>query len=332
MIPHNKPTLGKQEELAAKRIIQSGWLAEGTEVEKFEHNFCDFIGISHGHAVAVSSGTSALYLALWVLNAKKKKVAFPSYVCASLRYAVNMAQAKEEIIDIEKGYPNISINELNKSDCSIAIVPHIYGNPVELDKIKNKLIIEDCCQSIGAKFNGKHVGLIGEIGIFSFFATKLMTSGGQGGMIVSKNKSLIDEIRDYRKFDMRNDKKMRFNFQMTDLQASIGIEQLKKLPGFLNRREEIFNFYLNAGLPIQTNKKVSNSNPIRYRAILISENPKELIKKLYDNRIKAIVPIEDWELLSPTKNAINYCKKTISLPLYPSLTDEEVNYIIKTIQ
>jgi perosamine synthetase len=333
MIPHNKPTLGKQEELAAKRIIQSGWLAEGTEVEKFENNFCDFIGISHGHAVAVSSGTSALYLALWVLNAKKKKVSFPSYVCASLRYAVNMAQAKEEIIDIENDNPNISINELNNSDCSIAIVPHIYGNPVELDKIKNKLIIEDCCQSIGAKFNGKHVGLIGEIGIFSFFATKLMTSGGQGGMIVSKNISLIDEIRDYREFDMRNDKKMRFNFQMTDLQASIGIEQLKKLPSFLIRREEIFNMYLNAGLPIQRNNNyVSNSNPIRYRAILISEKPKELIKKLYENRIKAIVPIEDWELLSPTMNAILYCKKTVSLPLYPSLTNEEVNYIIKTIQ
>jgi perosamine synthetase len=333
MISHNKPTLGKEEEFAASRILKSGWIAQGKEVEKFENYFCDFLGVPHGHAVAVSSGTSALYLALWVLKAKNLKVAFPSYVCASIRYAVNMVQANEVIIDSENGSPNISIDELNQSEISIAIVPHIYGNPVDLDKIKTNFIIEDCCQSIGARYNDKQVGLIGDIGIFSFYATKLMTSGGQGGMVVSKNKSWIDEIKDYREFDMRNDKKMRFNFQLTDLQAAIGIEQLKKLPDFLNRREEIFNMYLKAGLPIQTTiNQVSNAEPIRYRAILISNKPKELIKKLYDNKITAIIPIEDWELLSATPNALKYSQETISIPIYPSLTNEDVNYIIKTLQ
>ena len=156
MIPHNKPTLGKQEELAAKRIIQSGWLAEGTEVEKFENNFCDFIGISHGHAVAVSSGTSALYLALWVLNAKKKKVTFPSYVCASLRYAVNMAQAKEEIIDIENDNPNISINELNNSDCSIAIVPHICMYALQNQNVKRNIAKKVDIRMLQKEYDGEN--------------------------------------------------------------------------------------------------------------------------------------------------------------------------------
>jgi len=332
-IPHNKLNLGREEELAAQRVIQSGWLAQGEEVEKFENSFCDFIGIQYGHAVAVSNGTTALYLALWVLHANDKKIAFPSYVCASVRYAVNMAKAEEVIIDIEINSPNISINNLNQSECPIAIVPHMYGFPVDIGKINSKLIIEDCCQAVGATYNGIPVGLHGEIGIFSFYATKLLTSGGQGGMIVSKNKSLIDEIKDYREFDMRSDKKMRFNFQMTDLQAAIGIEQLKKLPEFLKRRKEIFNMYLDAGLPLQTDvKKEMNSKPIHYRAILITEKPKELIKRLSDNNIKAIIPIEDWELLSPTPYALKYTRGTISLPLYPGLTNEQVNYIINTLR
>lgn len=333
IIPHNKPTLGKEEEIAAQRVIQSGWLAQRKEVETFENFFCDFIGIQHGHSVAVSSGTAALYIALWVLNAKNKNIAIPSYVCASVRYAVSMAQANEVIIDTEINTPNISIDDLNRSKCDIAIVPHMYGIPVDIYKINSKSIIEDCCQALGATTNGVSVGLNGEVGIFSFYVTKLMTTGGQGGMIISKNKSLIDEIKDYREFDMRSDKKMRFNFQMTDLQAAIGIEQLKKMSKFLNRREAIYKMYLDAGLPLlPDDKKTSNALPIRYRAILKTDQPRELIKKLSNHHIKAIIPIEDWELLSPTPHALKYAGETISLPLYPSLTNEQVKYIIKTLQ
>jgi perosamine synthetase len=332
-IPHNKPTLGIEEEQVAQQVIRSGWLAQGNEVLKFENSFCDFVGLPHGHAIAVSSGTAALYLALWVLDAKGKKVAFPSYVCASIRYAVNMAQADEQVIDIDPKSPNISVDDLNRSDSSIAIVPHMFGLPVSIDKISSKLIIEDCCQAIGAGLNGKPVGLHGDIGIFSFYATKLMTSGGQGGMVVSKNKSAIEEIKDFREFDMRPDKKMRFNFQMTDLQAAIGSEQLKKLPVFLKRREEIFKMYTDAGLPLQSNGgRELNSKPIRYRAILPTNKPQEVLKKLSANNIKAIVPIENWELLSQTPRAVKYSNETVSLPLYPGLTNPQVATIINSLQ
>lgn len=332
-ISHNRPTLGKEEELASQNVIRSGWLAQGKEVNKFENSFCDFMGIPHGHALSVSSGTAALYLALWVLNAKGKKVAFPSYVCASLRYAVSMIQAQEVIIDTEANTPNISINELNESGCAIAIVPHMFGIPANVGKITVPVIIEDCCQAIGAVLNNIPVGLHGEIGFFSFYATKLITSGGQGGMVISKKKSLIDEIRDYREFDMRSDKKMRFNFQMTDLQASIGIEQLKKLPYFLERRQKLFSTYLNAGLPLYTNNAAEdNSKSIYYRAILHTNKPKTIIKKLADHNIKAIIPIEDWELLFPTPNALRYTNENISLPLYPSLTNEQTQHIITSLQ
>ena len=89
----------------------------------------------------------------------------------------------------------------------------MYGIPIEFNNTSDVGVIEDCCQALGAKVNDRLVGLEGDVGFFSFYATKLMTSGGQGGMLISKNKDLVDEAKDYREFDMRHDTKKRFNFK-----------------------------------------------------------------------------------------------------------------------
>ena len=332
MIPHNRPTLGIEEEAAALRVLRRGWLAQGEEVEKFENEFCDFIGLPHGHAVALSSGTSSLYLALHILNAENKKILFPSYVCSALRHAVSMSKGKEQLVDIASNSPNISMNEIQKNPHDISIIPHMYGLPINFENTKN-LVIEDCCQALGAKVNDEMVGVKGDIGIFSFYVTKLMTSGGQGGMLISKNKETADQARDYREFDLRNDSKKRFNFQMTDLQAAIGREQLKKLPSFLKKRNEIFNIYKNAGLELIDNSDI-NTQPIRYRAIIKTSNPKEIINSLDSAGVKAIVPTEDWELLGPSSlfpNGLKLSRETVSIPLYPSLTDSEINLILSVL-
>jgi len=334
VIPHNKPTLDSSEELAASEVIRSGWLAQGTHVEAFENEFCDFLGLPQGHAVAVSSGTSALYFALSALGAKKKTVSFPAYVCAALRNAVGMNQSIEELIDNEANSANVSIDQLNQSASDFAIVPHTYGIPVEIEKISNKVIIEDCCQAIGAKLGGKPVGTIATVGIYSFYATKLMTSGGQGGMIVSKDKAVIDELFDIREFDQRNDSKLRFNFQMTDIQAAIGRVQLKKLPGFLQRRQEIFNAYKQAGFNL-FDVNDNNRAPVRYRAILRTNRAQQISAALLEKKIKTIIPLEDWELLGDRQdflNAYEFTQTSLSLPIYPSLTDVDVNYIIDCVQ
>jgi len=328
VIEHNKPTLGKQEQQAVSRVLESGYVAQGLEVKKFEDEFCDFLGLPEQHAVALSSGTSALFVALWSLNAKNKSIAMPVYVCSALRNAVAMVQAKEVLIDNTVDSPNICLNQLQKSNADIAIVPHMFGLLNEIQNIKNIDIIEDCAQSLGASIGNKKTGLIGKVGIFSFYATKLMTSGGQGGMFVSKDKNLVDKVRDYRDFDCRKDKKHRFNFQMTDVQASIGRVQLKQLPSFLERRQEIFTMYRESGLNLLKSK---NNTPVYYRAVIKVNNPVEIKDKLLKQGIKTIIPIEDWELLdnsSEYKNAYNLTQTTLSLPIYPSLTSKEVNNII----
>lgn len=331
MIAHNKPTLGKQEQQAVFKVLDSGFIAQGLEVERFENEFCDFLGLPQRHAVALSSGTSALFMALWSLKSKNKSIAMPVYVCSSLRNAVAMVQAKEVLIDNVMDSPNICLHQLQKSNADIAIVPHMFGLPNEIQNIKDIDIIEDCAQSLGASIDNKKTGLIGKVGIFSFYVTKLMTSGGQGGMFVSKDKNLVDKVRDYREFDCRRDKKHRFNFQMTDLQASIGRVQLKQLPIFLERRKEIFAMYKESGLDLIASE---NNASVHYRAVIRINNPAEVKDKLLKQSIKTIIPIEDWELLddgSKYRNSYNLTQTTLSLPIYPSLTNEDVLNIVNEL-
>jgi len=331
MIEHNKPTFGKKEQQAVSKVLASGFVSQGIEVEEFENEFCEFLGLPEQHAVALSSGTSALFMALWSLNAQNKPIAMPVYACSALRNAVAMAQAKEVLIDNMIDSPNTCLDQMQKANVDIAIVPHMFGLPNDIQNIENIDIIEDCAQSLGASIGDKKVGLIGKAGIFSFYATKLMTSGGQGGMFVSKDKNLVDRVRDYRDFDCRKDKKHRFNFQMTDVQASIGRIQLKQLPTFLERRREIFATYKELGLDLIESK---NNTSVHYRAVIRVNNPVEIKEKLLKEGIKTIIPIEDWELLgdgSKYKNSYNLTQTTLSLPIYPSLKNKEVEYIIEQL-
>ncbi|OLP15646.1 hypothetical protein BST81_25170 [Leptolyngbya sp. 'hensonii'] len=330
MIPHNRPTLGPEEEAAVIRVIRSGWLAQGQEVQAFEAELCRFLGLPEHHAVALTSGTAALFLALWALQGRGKKVAFPVYTCSSIRHAIAMAGGEEVQVDITPGTPNLALEQLAQTEATVAIVPHMYGLPLDLTHLQGVTVIEDCAQALGAVIHQVPAGLQGHIGIFSFYATKLITSGGQGGMVVSRDRSLIDAIRDYREFDCRQDDRQRFNFQMTDLQAAIGRVQLRRLPQFLTRRAELFHRYQQAGLPLLD----SPLNPVRFRAIVQTTRPSALIDALAAASVKAIIPIETWELLGdpahfPVARALT--QETVSLPLYPSLQDAEMDLILNSL-
>ena len=336
MIPHNKPTLGLEEEEAALRVIRSGWVAKGKEVESFQNEFCEFMGLPKGHAAAVSSGTAALFLALVMSRGKGKNVASPGYVCSALRNAVDMSEGKNVLVDIEYDSPNIDLEKLFEENPQLAIIPHMFGIPINLSNFKKIPIIEDCTHALGAKVNGKYVGLEGEFGIFSFYATKMITSGGFGGMLISKNKKLVDEVIDYIEYDDKNDDSKRFNFQMGDLQAAIGREQLRKLPNFLARREKIFRKYKDAGLDILDVSPEDSQilQPVRYRAAMKTKDQIKIMKSLKNSGIITELLNNEWILeQNPTKfpNSLNLVHNIISLPIYPSLSDENVEKIISVL-
>lgn len=336
MIPHNKPTLGLEEEEAAIRVIRSGWVAKGEEVKSFENEFCNFVGLPKGHAVAVSNGTAALYLALLTLDGSGKKIASPGYVCSALRHAVTMLEGENVLIDTEYDSPNIDLKTLYSKNPQIAIIPHTYGIPINLSNLKKIMFIEDCSHAIGAKINRKSVGLQGELGIISLAATKMITSGGSGGMLISKNKQLIEKITDYIEYDMKKDDYKRFNFQMNDLQAAIGREQLRKLPDFLKRREEIFQKYKISGLDLLDISTVDNKTiqPVRFRAVLKTKKQFETIKLLKEHDITSRVLNDEWLISQNPKqfpNSFSMVQNSVSLPIYPSLSDEDVEKIISVL-
>ena len=333
MIPHNQLSLNKDEKDAVNKVLSSGWLTSADQVKYFENELCDFLNLPHGHALLVSSGSAALYLSLWSLRAQNKKIGIPVYSCCSLRNACHLINAKPVYLDSSLESPNIEIDSFANKKLDILIAPSIYGIPINLKKENSFKIIEDISQSFGSSIGQKKIGLRGEIGVCSFAATKLMTSGGQGGVIFSKKKQLIEELKDYRDFDNRDDKKIRFNFLMTNMQAAVGRVQLKKLPKFLQKRDKIFKVYKDKGLNlIDCQSKLVN--PVRPRAILNTNEPKKMVAKLKENYISSIVPLRTGELLDDKKmykNAKMFTESTVAIPIYPDLSISKAKMIADTI-
>jgi perosamine synthetase len=333
-IPHNRPTFNHEEKRAARRVIRSGWVAQGKKVEEFEEKFCEYMGLSRGHAVAVSSGSAALYMAILALEAKGQRVGLPVYTCAAVNNAVILAGGKSILIDNSTEGPNLDINIADEAKLHTLIAVSTFGIPLSLPVERNYRVIEDISQALGAEVDDQKLGLLGDIGVCSFSATKLITSAGQGGMLFSPNKSLVEFARDYRDFDAREDRLPRFNFQMTDIQAAIGTVQLAKLPSFLRKREEIFNIYSDIGLDL-VKETESNHSPSRYRAVIRNTTPLKVQKKLYEKGVSTIIPFTYEELLRTTiedKNAIDLSKSTLSIPIYPSLSLRQAKKIAKTVK
>ncbi len=332
MIPHNKPTLGQAEREAAVRVLDSGWVAQGREVQAFEGEVCQYLGLAAGHAVALSSGTAALFLALWVLDAKGKRIAIPVYSCAAVRNAVLMAGGEPVPVDVGEGSPNIEADQAVRQRVDIVVAAHMFGVPSRWRVANTAIpIIEDCAQAFGVRIDGRAVGLNGTVGVFSFYATKMLTSGGQGGMLVSADRALIDAVRDYREFDCRRDRVPRFNLQMTDLQAAVARAQLSQLPNFIAKRKAIFARYATAGLPLWPRNTCAGSEPCHYRAVLRVADPLGAINHLEREGVRAIVPIEEWELLADAAafpRAAALARSTVSIPIYPALTAGEVTHIV----
>lgn len=336
-IPHNRPTIGHAEEEAAAKVIRSGYVTCGPEVQMFEKELAEYLDRDPEHVIAFSSGTAALYVILHCLDLKSKIAALPGYVCGSLLSAVRLAQYHPVFLDTSLDSPNIALeNSLNflQANGAVSIVPHMFGIPASIPVTSDLFVIEDCAQALGAKSNGRMLGSTLDAAIFSFSATKMITSGGQGGAVYVKDRLLADLIRDFRNFDGRHDIMFRFNFLMTDIQAAIGRVQLSRLPQFLNRRESIFQRYQKNGLDL-LDAGDSDNTPVRYRSIIRTQHAPTLQKQLESLKIKTIVPIEPAELLCPDSqipHAARFARTTLSIPTYPSLTDEEVDYISARVQ
>jgi dTDP-4-amino-4,6-dideoxygalactose transaminase len=242
MIPISKVNFGKEEAAAITKVIKSGNLTQGKKVAEFEEAFAKYA--STEYAVAVSSGTAALYLSLLSLGIGKgdEVITTPFSFIASAN-AVLYTGAKPVFVDIDEKTFNINpkLIEQKITKKTKAILPvHLYGQPCDMESIQkiakkhHLFIIEDACQAHGAMIKQQMVGSFGDLGCFSFYATKNMTTI-EGGMITTDNKKLSEKLQLLRNHGSKvryYHQSLGYNFRMTDLNAAIGLIQLKKLPKF----------------------------------------------------------------------------------------------------
>ena len=341
-ISHSKPTIDAKDAKVVADVIRSGQLAQGVKVAEFEKKLRRFI-CAHG-AVATSSGTAALHLGLRSLGVGKgDEVIIPTYVCTALLNAVMYTGARPRLADVNEDDYNISIGDvakkINKKTKAI-IVPHMFGQPADINELlKFKIpLIEDCAQSVGALYKGKPVGSFGILSIFSFYATKILTTG-EGGMVVSKNNALLRKVRDLRDYDNKNDYKVRFNCKMTDFQAALGIHQLRKLKTFIARRKKIAKIYNKelSDIGIELSLASRGQDHIYFRYIIkVKKNRTKLIKSLKKKGISCTSPVykplHRYLKMKGFPVADKLMKQAVSIPIYPLLRDKEIKYIISEIK
>lgn len=342
IIPHSRPYLSESDREAVTSVIKSGQLSQGPQVKEFERKLADYIGKKK--AVAVSSGSAALHLALLALDVKgKDEVIIPSFVCSAVLNAVNYTGATPVVVDIEPHTFNISVEAVKSAmsdKTKAAVVPHMFGCPAEIDKLCELgiPIIEDCAQAIGASFKGQKAGSFGLLSVFSFYATKVFTSA-EGGMVLSDSQDLISKIRDLRDYDNKDDYVLRYNYKMTDIQASLGLNQLAFLEKFIDKRGEIAGRYFqefkscNFSLPIHKEGR----EHIYYRFVVeVKKDASPYLERLEQKKIMCrrpvYIPLHVYLGLSGFPYTTEAWQKTISIPLYPSLTEKEIERIVAVVK
>lgn len=339
VIPHSTPYFDERDIKAVSDVIKSGFVAPGTKTLEFEKNITEYLNIKG--CFVTNSGTSALHLALIVLGVGKgDKVLLPSLVCYAVLDAVNYSGAEPVFADVEPDTYNISIDSIKKklhNNPKAIIVPYLYGEAADIENIIDLgvPVIEDCSQALGGEVNWKKLGSFGDISTFSFYATKIIATGS-GGAVASNSALLLEKIKDIGSNYYKSDYKVRFNYRMSDLQASLGISQLSKLDMFLERRKNIAKEYVGAfkSLNIISPLLKSDRTHIYYRFMVrVNNNRDEYIQHMLDRGVICSTPdfplhrfagLTDHEFPN-TKNAY---ETTISIPIYPYLNDIEVKHII----
>jgi perosamine synthetase len=370
-----QPSLGTKELSSVKKVFQKSWIGYGTEVQKFEKEWCKHFRVKH--SIAVNSCTAALHLSLLCNNFKKgKKVLVPAITFSATAAAVLYCGLIPVFVDINKNDLNMNVDDLKKKftrDC-VAIMPvHFGGHPCEMDKImhfanqKKLVVIEDCAETCGGYYKGKMIGTWGHFGCYSFEEKKMMTTG-DGGMIVTNNKSMAKKLKSlsfhgwdkdpllrHKQRFLNNPKKLKNNlhwyyeikhlgykYNMNDLEASIGRVQLKKLSFLNNSRIKFLRKYLSnlkkckdliPTFPYNLDKSSYWMFSIR------SKNRDNLITYLKKNNISTsvhLMPLPLHPLYKKFKSkiptALKVWKELITLPLHPHLKDKEINYINRKLR
>jgi len=381
-IPITKTSFLESDFDAVRQVLESGWVVQGPKVKEFENIWCGFTGSKH--SVAVTSCTTALHLSLIAAGVNRgDEVIVPSYTWIATANAVEYCGAKPVFCDIDLNTFNMDTVKAEKliTDKTKAIIPvHLFGLSAEMDRIMelsrkhNVKIIEDAACGFGAFYRGTHAGNFGDFGCFSFHPRKAITTG-EGGIITTNNDEseiLIRSLRDHgasisdlqrhtgvQPYLLPDFSYLGYNYRMTDIQAVLGVMQMKRADEILTKRTEVARRY-DKGLkecPFLQIPEYDSGFRHGYQSYVCLFKPEEInlnsYKKVSDARNKFMKYLLDKGISTrPGTHAVhiqNYysgkygimpedCpnslfadKCTVSLPIYPSMKNEESDYVINTI-
>ena len=371
-IPFFQPLITNSDKKEINKVLNSSLLTDGPKLEQFEKNFATFCNSKY--AVGVSNATSALQLSLICSGiGKGDEVIIPNITFVATASSVMLSGATPILADVEQGDLNISIDSIKKNITkkTKAIIPvHFAGMPCNMQQImkiakgKKIKIIEDCAHAIGSKINTKHVGTFGNAGCFSFYPTKNITTL-EGGMIITNSKELAGKLKIKRNHGITRTLQDRYtkgkpwdydieepgyNFRIDEIRSALGINQLKNIKKFNQKRKNSFNYY-NKNLknipglitPITNSKYISSNHLYIIRITkLFGMTRDELFEKLLKNRIQTSVhykPLSKFKVCKKKakhygliENSERLYDEIISLPFYTDISKNQLDTVIKTIK
>jgi dTDP-4-amino-4,6-dideoxygalactose transaminase len=373
-LPFSRPDIGQAEIDAVVETLRSGWLTTGPKVRQFEADFAAYVGCSH--AVAVNSATAALHLALAAIGLQEgDEVLVPTMTFAATAEVVLYFKAKPVLVDCRPQTFNLDPDQLEKAITAKtrAILPvHIAGQPCEMERILeiasayDLRVIEDAAHALPARYRGQMIGTIGDITCFSFYATKTITTG-EGGMATTGNPEWAERMRILALHGISQDAWKRytaegswyyeilapgFKYNLTDIAAAIGLEQLKKCTQFWERRQRYARLYhegfedVPAILTPQVMPDVQHAwhlyiIQLDLERLRIGRN--EFIARLKQAGIGTSVHFIPLHLHPYYRETFGYgpedfphasavFERIISLPLYPKMTDSDVQRVIDAVR
>ena len=365
MIPVCYPFIGEKELEYVTDCIKTNWISsKGKYVKEFENNFAKYCDFKYG--IATINGTTALHLALASLGISKgDEVIIPSFTMIATAFAVVYCGAKPILVDAKPDTWNIDTNKIEEkiTDKTKAIMPvHIYGHPCDMDPIMelakkyNLYVVEDAAEVHGAEYKGKKAGGIGDIGCFSFYANKIITCG-EGGMIITNDDKIAEKARSLKNLSFPKGKRIYkhqdvgYNYRMTNIQAAIGLAQLEKIDGLIERRRKnahLYNELLKGveGITLPVEKQWAKNVYWMYSILIEDEfgiSRDKLMSKLEEKGIETrpfFVPIHQqpvfhkmgWYEDENYPIAERLALRGINLPSSSGLKEKEIRYICDVIK
>ncbi len=360
-VPIARPIFGEEELEALRRVLESGVVAHGPEVEEFEREFAEYVGVEH--AVAVANGTAALDLVLkaYRLGPGDEVITTPFTFIATAN-AVLFQGARPVFADVDPRTYNLDperVAELVTPRTRAIIAVHLFGQPADMRALREiaedhrLILIEDAAQAHGAEFMGRRVGGLGDAAIFSFYATKNMTTG-EGGMVTTNDRAVAERVRllrDHGQAGKYLHVELGYNLRMTSLQAAIGRVQLRKLDSFNEARRR------NARRLTEALSGVKGITPpyedprakhVYHQYVVRVEDEFPLSRDdlrsfLQSRGVETAVhypmPIFAQPLYrrlgypqDSCPNAVEASRRVLSLPVHPALSGEDLDYIVECIR